>query len=107
MTVYVDNAFIPARVRNGGRYITGRWCHMFSDASDDELHALADRIGLRRSWFQHADDPIQHRRHYDVTESRRAAALAAGAVEISVRDMGRMIGAERTRLRELSSGAAS
>lgn len=101
MTVYVDDAYIPARVRNGGRYVTGRWSHMFSDSSDAELHALASRVGLRRSWFQHADDPIQHRRHYDVVESRRAAAVAAGAVEITVREMGRMIGAERARLRSL------
>lgn len=40
----------------------------------DELHALAARIGLKRSWFQ-GD-------HYDLVPSKRAAALAAGATEL-------------------------
>lgn len=99
MTVYVDDAYIPARVRNGGRHVTGRWCHLMSDSSDAELHSLVAKIGLRRSWFQHPDDPIQLRRHYDVVESRRAAAVAAGAVEVSWKDMGRMVRAARARLR--------
>lgn len=82
MTVYVDDAFIPARVRNGGRYVTSRWCHMSAD-SRDELDAMADRIGMRRSWIQH---PGTWKEHYDVTEPRRAAAVAAGAVEITARE---------------------
>ena len=51
MGVYVDDAFIPAKVRNGGRYVTARWCHLSAD-TEEELHDLAQRIGLRRSWFQ-------------------------------------------------------
>lgn len=49
----------------------------------DELHAFALRIGLRRTWFQpHAISP-----HYDLTVGRRAAAVRAGAVEMSFREL--------------------
>jgi hypothetical protein len=60
------------------RYKT--WSHMVTDAdSFDELHAMAERIGLRREWFQ-GD-------HYDVTPSRRAAAVKLGAVAVSSREL--------------------
>lgn len=52
---------------------------MTADTSE-ELHAMADRIGLRRSWVQNAGT---WKEHYDLTELRRAAAVAAGAVEVS------------------------
>ena len=71
MTVYVDEAVIPFR---GDLY-----AHML--ASDlDELHRLAARIGLRRSWFQnHGTFP-----HYDVSSGKRYQAIAAGAVPIGM-----------------------
>lgn len=71
MTVYVDE--LPD---GWGKWSGGG--HML--ASDiDELHALAERIGLRRAWFQ--DRTFAH---YDLTRSKRVAALAAGAVAIEV-----------------------
>lgn len=77
MTVYVDNARIPARV---GR-IRARWSHLFAD-TQEELHAFALSIGLKRTWFQ-PGRPVNGRPsrhwHYDVTESKRQAAIAAGA----------------------------
>ena len=92
MTVYVDNARIPARV---GRHDT-TWSHLFAD-TQDELHAFAARLGLRRSWFQDpvkVGKPIKARPgsraaqnwHYDVTESKRRQAVSLGAVEVSWRD---------------------
>jgi hypothetical protein len=50
MTVYVDDYRVQATV---GR-ISARWSHLFvaPDGDIEELHALAARIGLRRSWFQ-------------------------------------------------------
>lgn len=83
MSVYVDNAFIAADVPNGARTVSGRWCHMTAD-SRGELDAMADRIGLRRDWIQH---PGTSREHYDVTEPKRRAAVAAGAVERDWREM--------------------
>lgn len=87
MTVYVDDMFRKATVPNGARSVTGEWCHMQADTRD-ELDAMADKIGLRRSWIQYPDDDVK--RHYDVTRPRRAAAVAAGAVEIGMLDLSRL-----------------
>jgi hypothetical protein len=54
MTVYVDDARIPAR---RGR-LSSTWSHLFAD-TEDELHEFEARLGLRRSWFQ---GPHQHRK---------------------------------------------
>ncbi len=87
MTVYVDDAFIPAGVANGGRTVRSRWCHLTAD-TPGELHVFAARVGLRRAWFQ---DKPGGRWHYDVTEPRRARAVELGAVEISWRDMATVV----------------
>jgi len=68
MTVYVDNVNIRADVPNGGRMVRAVWCHMTADTRE-ELDAMADRIGMRRSWIQH---PGTWKEHYDVTGPRRA-----------------------------------
>ena len=74
MTVYIDDMQRPATV---GR-ITGVWSHLLAD-TDDELHAFADRLGLKRSWHQKPGTAISH---YDVTEPKRQQAIALGAVQI-------------------------
>lgn len=48
-----------------------RWCHLATDESLDELHAMAERLGLKREWFQ--DKPNSP--HYDLVPSKRALAL--------------------------------
>lgn len=73
MTVYVDD--MRAKFR---RMIM---CHMVAD-TEEELHAMADTIGVARRWFQ-GD-------HYDIALSKRALAVKAGAVEISKRQLGYM-----------------
>lgn len=87
MTVYVDDAFIEARV---GRINTA-WCHMTAD-SHEELEAMARLIGLKPEWIQF---PGTWKEHYDLTLSRRATAVAAGAVEMSFRE--RVIAMRRNR----------
>lgn len=92
--IYVDDARIPARV---GR-LNAHWSHLTGDTRD-ELHTFAARIGLRRAWFQDKGDG---RWHYDVTESKRQAAIAAGATAIGTREMGEFI-----RQRRAAEAAAS
>lgn len=78
MTVYVDD--MRAKF---GRLVM---CHMLAD-TDAELHAMADRIGVARKWFQ---APPRHDPHYDIALSKKALAVAAGAVEITWRQAGQM-----------------
>jgi hypothetical protein len=79
VTVYVDDMKAAF-----GRM---KMCHMLAD-SDVELHAMADRIGVARRWHQ---APPRHASHYDIALSKRAAAVAAGAVEITWRQAGAMV----------------
>ena len=61
----------------------GRWCHMVSDTSVDELHAFAEKIGVWREWFQ--DKPGNP--HYDLAPHKRRLAIAQGAKQVSGRDL--------------------
>lgn len=76
MAVYVDN--MRAKF---GRMIM---CHMIAD-SDDELHAMADAIGVARRWHQAAGT---YRSHYDIAVSKKALAIQHGAKEITMRELG-------------------
>lgn len=55
---------------------------MYADTLE-ELHVMAARIGMRRSWFQDA----RGFPHYDLVSTRRAHAVRLGAVEQSLREM--------------------
>lgn len=72
MTVYVDD--MKAKF---GRMVM---CHMLAD-TDDELHAMADRIGVQRCRWQSPEKTSGS--HYDIALSKRAQAVAAGAIEIT------------------------
>lgn len=79
MTVYVDPLEDFGWVLRGRRVQS---CHMFTDTVElDELHRVALAIGMKLSWFQDKKSCP----HYDLTPSRRAAAIAAGAVEMDRR----------------------
>lgn len=70
-------------------------CHLTMDPGTEDLaplHAMAARIGLKRAWFQPRSSP-----HYDLTESKRALALEAGAVFVSAREQARVRVAWRER----------
>lgn len=48
-------------------------------SSVERLHAFAESIGLKKSWFQnHTRHP-----HYDLMKSKQRLALKAGAVLVS------------------------
>ena len=70
MAVYVDDMAAPF-----GRMVM---FHMVAD-TDDELHAMADRICVARRWHQKPGTPHSH---YDICKAKRAQAVAHGAVEI-------------------------
>ena len=82
MSVYVDELrmWTPRQPRPFHRGS----CHLTADTVE-ELHAFARAIGLRRGWFQ--DHPLHP--HYDLTESRRGRALAAGAIFVAAREQAR------------------
>ncbi len=78
MAVYVDSMRAPF-----GRMVL---CHMIAD-TDDELHQMADRIGVARKWHQ---APPAHDSHYDIALVKRKLAVAAGAVWITWKQCGCM-----------------
>ena len=79
MTVYVDDMHLSPM----GQFGRMKMSHMIAD-STDELLAMADRIGLARRCLQAAGTP---REHFDVSMSLRKKAVAAGAVEITMREL--------------------
>lgn len=83
MTVYVDDMYREPM----GRFGRMKMSHMIAD-SDDELHAMADRIGIARRWFQKPGTPG---RHYDLALNMRGRAVAAGAVEVTLRELVTMV----------------
>lgn len=73
MAVYVDNM----RARYGRMIL----CHMIAD-TDQELRDMAARIGVQQRW--HQGD------HFDICLEKRALAIAAGALEITLRECAAM-----------------
>ncbi|MEM9725011.1 MAG: DUF4031 domain-containing protein [Pseudomonadota bacterium] len=57
-------------------------CHMVADTLE-ELHAMADAIGMPRQAYQ--GPPKTRHPHYDVPLEMRAEAVRLGAIEIGVR----------------------
>lgn len=81
MTVYVDE--LRRYAPGGGNTFRMGSSHLTADTLE-ELHAFAERIGMRRAWFQDHRVP-----HYDLTTSRHAAALRAGAILVPSREQAR------------------
>jgi hypothetical protein len=87
VAIYVDRAIWERWDR--------RWCHLIADDDEaDELHAFAAAIGCKRERYQ-----CKPRRpwvdHYDVDEERRAKAVAAGAIELSRREICEIVARKR------------
>ncbi len=75
MAVYVDDMRAPF-----GRMIM---CHMAAD-TPAELRAMAHRVGVGKQWVQF---PGTWREHLDICLSKRAAAVRAGASEVTQRQL--------------------
>jgi hypothetical protein len=65
------------------------WSHLVSDVSFDELHLFADGLGVPRRAFE--------RDHYDIPSRRYADVVAAGAVEVTSREVVRLLVASGLR----------
>lgn len=88
MTVYVDELADWGWKMHGKNVMN---CHMITDAVDlKELHDMATRIGLKRSWFQDGNAP-----HYDLTKARREKAIKLGAIQIGRRETVEILRARR------------
>ena len=86
MAVYVDPAQHPY-----GRMLM---CHMMADTTE-ELLAMADKIGVARKWLQKAGSVYEH---FDISKGKRDAAVQAGAVEVTSRDLGMLISRRKQNL---------
>ncbi|HZQ87388.1 MAG TPA: DUF4031 domain-containing protein, partial [Acidimicrobiales bacterium] len=83
LTVIVDAAI--------WRGHTGRYAHLASDHSYEELHAFAALLGLPERAF--------HRDHYDLPEDHRDAAVVLGAHPVDSRELVRRLRAAGLRAR--------
>ncbi|MEU8569948.1 DUF4031 domain-containing protein [Streptomyces pathocidini] len=86
MAVYIDPPTWPGHGR--------MWSHLVSDVSYEELHAFAAAIGAPRRAFE--------RDHYDVPSERYGDAVRAGAVEVSSRELVRVLTRAGLRRRKRS-----
>lgn len=82
MPVYVDDMHLYPM----GQFGRMKMSHLLAD-TDEELHAMADKIGVARRWHQ---APPRHDSHYDIAMSKRAQALTHGAIAITWRQAGAM-----------------
>ncbi|MCQ0031499.1 DUF4031 domain-containing protein [Burkholderia glumae] len=82
MTVYVDDMYRHAVWRQGPR----KTSHLFAD-STAELIAMSASIGVDPKSIQNLGEDGEH---IEVADSERAAALAAGAVAVTLRQSAAM-----------------
>lgn len=79
MSVYVDNMRAPY-----GRMIM---CHMVADTTQ-ELIDMVEKIGVHPKWIQKAGT---HEEHFDISLAKRALAIKNGAIEVSQRDVAKLM----------------
>jgi hypothetical protein len=82
VTVLVDPPRWPAHGR--------LWSHLVSDASVEELHAFAGRLGIPERAFD--ED------HYDIPQDRYDDVVAAGAMPVEGRELIRRLIASGLRV---------
>ncbi len=81
MTVYCDDMYLYPMGEHRGMKMS----HLVAD-TEEELHKMAERIGVSRRWFQ--VKPAGN--HYDIAVSKRLLALRHGAVPVTMRTLALM-----------------
>jgi hypothetical protein len=77
VTVYIDDMYRYPM----GQFGRMKMSHMVAD-TEEELHAMAARIGVARRWYQ-GD-------HYDIAISKRDLAIRYGAKPVTLRQLAAM-----------------
>jgi hypothetical protein len=85
MSVYVDTA--------NNLFGRMRMCHMVAD-DRVELLTMADAIDVQRKWIQKFGTAEEH---FDICKSKRAKAVMLGAIEVTQREMVRIIKSKRLK----------
>jgi hypothetical protein len=80
MAVYVDNFYET----EGGRFGRMKMSHLMADTKE-ELLSMVDTIGVQRRWIQYEDT---FKEHFDISKSKRELAIKAGAIPITLKEMG-------------------
>jgi hypothetical protein len=70
------------------------FCHLLADTRE-ELHEMADRLGIPRRFFQ--DHPW--RWHHDLPAHLRARAVALGAREVTMHEVGALLRSRKAQAR--------
>ena len=85
MTLYVDHARLPFRLM--------LMSHLLADTSQ-ELKQAEKLLGLPANSIQYAGTPKEH---LDISERKRAIAVSMGAIEVSSKDLVRIIRKKRNQ----------
>lgn len=86
MAVYVDSENI--------KYRNMTMNHMLAD-SDEELIAMAKKIGVQVKWHQY---PGTIKSHFDICLVKKKLAIQAGAIEISRQELANILKKRRENL---------
>jgi len=78
MSVYVDPLLDWPKTK---KWPYGAVSHMYAD-NEEELHAFAKSMGLKRAWCSDITQPESALLHYDLTPGMRKKAVAYGAREV-------------------------
>jgi len=62
--------------------------HMVATESEEELHEFAQKMGLKREWFQQPQKHMMRHAHYDLTtKTKLGQALDAGASLVRTKEI--------------------
>lgn len=81
MSVYVDSMMPCVRNKN---WKYDEACHLMADDEDELTRFAVEKLRLKPGWIQRKGKSTVH---FDLTKSKRAQAVAAGAVELTHKEI--------------------